>query len=321
MAPNVNGNEQFSPCSIAEMQDEIASASCLTPLGPADVAVTLAQPPQPAHAGVTFSQVATIRNLGADPTTNVVFNATTATGLDVLSANSGATSCSTTATSASCALGTVGGGGSRGVTLTLRAPAPGSYNLAANVTADSDATSGNNSAAVTVQAVPAVDLVLTGGSSSGSVTVDQQTTINTTLSNASDFDATSVGVTATLSAGLRPDQAALGGTACTIAAQTITCSPRTLAARGSVAFAMTATGTVVGSQLVTANATASEVESVPADNQLNLAITVTAVGAEDDGGGGALSWWVVGLLLAGYGWRSQETSRRRRQSLPAPPRK
>jgi hypothetical protein len=301
------------------MQDEIASASCLTPLGPADAAVTLAQPPAAAHAGVTFDQAATIRNIGADATTNVVFNATTATGLDVLSASAGGASCSVTTTSASCALGTIGGGGSRGVTLTLRAPAPGSYDLGAMVTADSDATSGNNTATVTIQAVPVVDLVLTGNS--GSVTVDQQTTINTTLANASDFDATSVAVSATLSAGLRADQATLDGTACPITSQTIVCPPRTLTARANAAFVVTATGTAVGSQLVAVSATASQVERAPADNQRNVSVNVTAVGAEDDGGGGALSWWVVGLLLAGHAWQALEKSRQRRQSLPAPPRK
>jgi hypothetical protein len=319
MAPSVNGNDQFSACSIAQMQVEIASASCLTPLGPTDLALTLAQPPQPAHAGVTFSQTATVANLGADPATNVVFNATTTLGLDVLSASSGAASCSVTTTSASCALGTIGGGGSRGVTLTLRAPAPGSFNLSANVAADFDGNNSNNNAAVTVEAVPVVDLTFTGSASS--VTVDQQTTVNTTLANASDVDATSVVVTATLSAGLRPDQATLGGTACSIAGQAITCAPRALAARGTVAFAVTATGTVVGGQLVTVSATANEVERAPADNQLGLAVNVTAVAAEDDGGGGALSWWMVGLLLAGYTWQAQKTSRRRRQCLPAPPRK
>jgi hypothetical protein len=300
------------------MQAEIASASCLTPLGPADLALTLAPPLGPAHAGATFSQAATIRNLGADPATSVVFNATAATGLEVLSASSGAASCSSTATSASCALGTIGGGGSRGVTLTLRAQAPGSYNLAANVTADFDGNSSNDNAAVTVDAVPAVDLVFTG--SAGGVTVNQQTTINTTLTNASDFGATSVAVSATLSAGLRADQATLDGTACTISSQTIACAPRALAARGSVAFAVTATGTAVGSQLLTVSSTATEVERAPADNQLTLAVNVSAVGGGDDGGGGALSWWVVGLLLAGYAWQALETSRRRRQSLPAPPR-
>ncbi len=312
MAPSVNGNDQFSACSIAEMQAEIASASCLTLLGPPDLALTLAQPLEPAHANVTFGQAATIRNLGADPSTNVVFNATAVPGLEILSAASGAASCNVTGASASCALGTVGGGSSRGVTLTLRAPAPGSYNLSANVTADADAASGNNNTAVTIQAVPAVDLVFTG--SAGGVTVGQQTTINTTLANASDFDATSVGVSATLSAGLRADQATLDGTACTISSQTIACSPRALAARGSVAFAVTATATAIGSQLVTVNATASEVERAPADNQRSLAVNVTAVGAGEGGGGGALPWWVVGLLLAGYAWQALETSRRRRQS-------
>jgi hypothetical protein len=309
MASNINGNDQFSACSIAEMQEEIASASCLTPLGPADLALRLARPPQPAHANVSFNQTATVTNLGADPTTNVVFNATATPGLEILSATSGTASCTVTPASASCALGTIGGGGSRGIALALRAPAPGSYSLAANVTADSDAFGGNNNAALTIDAVPAVDLVLTG--SAGSVTVDEQTAIDTMLLNASDFDATSVAVSATLSAGLRPDEATLGGAACTITGQTIACSAPALGARASVAFAVTATGTAVGGQLVTVNATASQVERAPADNQLNLNVNVTAVGA-DDGGGGALSWWVVGLLLAGCAWRAKETSRRRR---------
>jgi hypothetical protein len=161
--------------------------------------------------------------------------------------------------------------------------------------------------------------VFTGNS--GSVTVDQQTTINTTLLNASDFDATSVAVSATLSAGLRADLATLDGATCPITSQTIVCPPRTLTARASVAFVVTATGTAVGSQLVTVSATASQVERAPADNQRNVTVNVTAVGAEDDVGGGALSWWMVGFLLAGYTWQALETSRRRRQFLPAPPRK
>ena len=315
MAATVNGNDQFSACSILEMQPEIASASCLTPIGPADLALLLSQPPQPAHAGVPFSEVATVRNLGADPATNVVFNATAAPGLDVTSVDAGGASCSLTASSVSCPLGTIAGSASRGVTLTLRASAPGSIDLSANVTADSDDNTGNNSAAVTIQAVRAVDLALTG--SGGEITVNQQITINATLSNASDFDATSMGVTATLSAGLRADQAALGGTPCAIAGQTVTCPPRTLGARATVALAVTATGTAAGGQTVSVNATASEAETSPADNQLNVTVNVSD---EDDGGGGAISWWAVGFLLASLAWQALETSRRRRRSLPAPPR-
>jgi hypothetical protein len=310
MAPSVNGSDQFSTCSITQMQAEIAAASCLTPIGPADLALMLAQPPQPAQAGVSFNEVATIANLGIDPATNVVFTATAAPGLEVLSADAGGASCSITVSSASCTLGTIGGSTSRGVTLALRAPTPGSYNLAGNVAADSDAANGNNTASTTIQAVPAVDLVFTGVGAN--INVDQQTTISATLTNASDFDATSVAVSATLSAGLRPDQATLAGTACTIAGQTITCPQRTLGARGTVAFAVTVTSTAAGGQTVAVSATASQVERVPADNQLQLAVNVDAPG--DDEGGGALSWWAVGFLLAAYACRARETSRRRRPS-------
>jgi hypothetical protein len=318
MAPSVNGSDRFSACSITQMQAEIAAASCLTPIGAADLALMLAQPLEAALAGVSFDEAATIANLGVDPAANVVFNATAVPGLEVLSADAGGASCSITSSSASCTLGTITGSTSRGVTLALRAAVPGSYTLAANVTASSDADSGNNAAATTIQVVPAVDLVFTG--SGGSVTVDQQTTVNALLANASDFDATSVTVSTTLSAGLRPDQATLGGTACTITGQAIACPPRALAARSSVPFAITVTGTAAGSQTVSVNATASQVERVPADNQLGLAVNVTAVGGDDEGGG-ALPWWAVGFLLAAYACRARETSRRRRQSLPAPPRK
>jgi metallopeptidase family M12-like protein/uncharacterized protein DUF11 len=318
MAPAVNGNDQFSACSIEQMQPEIASASCLTPIGPADLSLLLSQPPQPAYAGTSFTETATVVNLGADPATNVVFTATAAVGLDVTAVDAGGASCVVTASSASCPLGTIAGSSSRTVTLTLRAAAPGSYNVSANVVADADAGNGNNTDSETVQAVLAVDLVLAG--SGGSVTVDQQTTLNATLTNASDFDATSVAVTATLTAGLRADQATLGGTACTIAGQSITCPTHTLTARAVETLTVTATGTAVGGQTVAVSATASQTERVPGDNQLNLAVNVAAVGG-DDGGGGALSWWIVGFLLASLLWQALETSRRRRQSLPAPPRK
>jgi hypothetical protein len=317
MAPAVNGNDRFSACSIEQMQPEIASATCLTPIGPADLAVTLAQPPQPAHVGVTFSEVVTIANLGIDPSTNVVVNATTAPGLDVVSADAGGASCPVTLTSASCTLGTIDGSTSRAVTLMLRATTPGSFNLSATATADADDDNGNNLDSVTVQAVPAVDLTLAG--SGASITIDQQTTLNATLVNASDINATSVVVTATAPAGLRADQVTLDGTACTITGQAIACPSRTLAARASVTFVVTATGIAVGNQTVTVNVTASQAERVPADNQLGLVVNVAPVGG-DDGGGGALTWWVVGFLLASLAWRAQETNRRRRRSLPAPPR-
>ena len=71
MAPSINGSNQFSACSIEQMQAEIATASCLTPIGPADMAVLPPQVPQDAPAGVSFSPTVTVVNEGADAATGV----------------------------------------------------------------------------------------------------------------------------------------------------------------------------------------------------------------------------------------------------------
>jgi len=45
MAPSVSGGREFSACSIEQMADEVASASCLTPLPPTNVSIAITQPP------------------------------------------------------------------------------------------------------------------------------------------------------------------------------------------------------------------------------------------------------------------------------------
>jgi hypothetical protein len=201
----------------------------------------------------------------------------------------------------------------------LRAQNAGTLDLTATVAADVDDDATDNSETVTVTAVPAVDLVLSGAVPG--IELNAQATINAALGNDSDFGATSVAVTATLTAGLRPDQATLGGTACTITAQAIACPTRSLAAHGTVTLVVTATGIAAGSQQLTVNATAAEAERTPASNQLTIGVTVNA--PQEDSGGGALSWWVVAALLAAYscrawGWRAGTANRRRRPFEPAP---
>jgi hypothetical protein len=202
------------------------------------------------------------------------------------------------------------------VTLTLRAANAGTFDLTATVTADADDDATDNTDAVTVTAIPAVDLVLSGAAPG--VELNAQTTLNATLENSSDLGATAVAVTATLTAGLRPDQATLGGTACTITGQGVACPTRSLAAHGTVALVVMATGVVAGGQQLTINATAAEPERTPATNQLAIAVNVNA--PQSDGGGGASSWWVIAVLLAALRWRAGAASGRRRPFEPAPSR-
>ncbi len=157
--------------------------------------------------------------------------------------------------------------------------------------------------------MPGVDLVWSAAASA--VALNGQSTLTATLTNAADVAATSVVVSAALAAGLRPDQVTLGDSACTIAAQTVSCPARPLAARGSLPLTLTVTGTAPGNQPVTVYANTNDAERVPADNQLAIAMTVNS--PQSNGGGGALSWLAVAALLAAYAVRGARASRERRR--------
>jgi hypothetical protein len=311
MAPSINGSDEFSACSLQQIEAELASADCLTPIGPANVTVRLAQLAQNALAGVSFNLTATVENDGADPAAGTTFAATAEPGLELTAVDAGGAACSVSQNAANCALGPVGGGTSRSVTLTLRAQSPGTLDLTATVAADSDDDASDNSDTVTLTVVPAVDLVVSG--SAPGVALNAQTTISVLVDNAADFAATSVAVSAVTSAGLRADRATLGGTACSIVAQAITCPARAVPARGNVTLVVTATGVTAGGQQLTVAATADEAERTPADNQLAIAVSVNEP-QQSDGGGGASSWWVVAALLAAQ-WLA---GGRRRQRGPTP---
>jgi hypothetical protein len=310
MAPAINQSNQFSACSIAQMQAEIASASCVTPLDTASVNVTTTPTSRTTPAGIALEQVFNVTNSGSRAATGVAVAVAVAAGLEVTGATSSGGTCTVAGQTANCALGALNGSAVQTVVLTLRATQVGSLAATATVTADEDANPNDNTATVTVTATPLVDLVLTAAP--GSVAPNEQTTVAAALENAGDFTATAVALSATLSAGVRPDQASIGGTACTIAGQTVTCPPRTLAAHGTVAVSLTVTGVTAGSQQIALTATAAEAERAATDNQLAVTVTVNAPAvAESGGGGGGSAWWWVALLGAA-GWS------RRRGKLTAP---
>jgi hypothetical protein len=294
----------LSACSIDTIQARLATAACLTPIGAADMSVAWLAAPQ-VFAGATFTHTATLSNAGVDGATGVTFTATAQPGLSILAAEAGGASCTVAANTASCALGAVGGGAARAVTLTLSAAAPGTFNLTATVEATSDADSSDNSAAVAVSAIAGVDLRWSGAAPA--IQLDTPASITATLANAADFAATSVAVTADLGAGLQAAQATLGGTDCSAAGQSVTCPVRTVPARGSVALVLDVTGTTAGSHEIVLSAVANETDVAPADNRLALAVMIGAP-AQGGGGGGAAGWPAVLALLAAA------TARRRRPS-------
>jgi uncharacterized repeat protein (TIGR01451 family) len=296
MAASINGSRQFSECSIEQMQPEIASAACLRPLATPNLAIDTPERGRTLPSGAAFDYRLTVSNVGLDPAAASTATVTIENGLEVLSATAG---CAVVNQTATCDLGAIAGGSAREITLNLRGNTPGTFDIDATASSASDNTPGNNTLADAITIVPAVDLAITA--SPGSVQVNQQIAFAASIANTADLVANGVVVTATLSAGLRAEQATLAGTACTVTGQSVACAPSALAARDSFPLALTLTGTQVGAQQVSVAATANETERNAADNNLAVGVDVTAPPSAEGGGGGATSWLAVlalGLLGA-----------------------
>lgn len=299
MAPTINGINQFSACSIEQMQPEIAAATCMTPIGTPDLDTRIADEALVVGAGVAFDYFVDVENLGVDPATSVGVDVAVQSGLDILSAAVETVACSAVDQAASCALEDVPGGTARRLRLTLRGLAPGQFAVSATATAGDDANPDNDTAGGTVTIVPVVDLILSGTAAELEFEMDRRSTLEATLRNESDVSASAVAVTASLSGGLQIESAALAGVACTITAQSIDCAAANLAARAQTELSVVVTGLTTGAEQATVTATATEDERNAEDNSLVLAVQILPTPApEEQGGGGAISplWLVVGGL-------------------------
>jgi hypothetical protein len=292
MAPTINGSDQFSDCSLTQMQKKLATASCLTPVVTPDLALTAARPQQHVPTGASFDYALTISNLGSEPASRSRLSATFADGLGVGAAPEG---CTAQGQRVDCELGDVAAGAARQVGITLQAGSPGDYAVTASASSPDDHVTANNSLDDVVSVLPIVDLAL--DAAPASVEANGQLTLVANVENRADVGASGVELVATLSSGLRADQATVAGAACTIAGQWVTCPPQVLAARGQIALTLTLTGVAAGAQQVSVTASSVDSDSNPADN--NLAIPVSVGALPDSGGGGALSWcWLLALAAS-----------------------
>ncbi|HEX5046671.1 MAG TPA: M12 family metallo-peptidase [Gammaproteobacteria bacterium] len=291
MAPTISGSDRFSECSIAQMQRKLAAVSCLTPVVAPDLVLSTPQPQQHVPVGALFAYVLTVANLGSEPARASRVSVTLADGLQMETAPEG---CSANGGRVDCALGDIAAGASRQVSVPLRADTPGDYAVSAAATSPDDRATGNNSLADVVSVLPIVDLAL--AANPGNVQANAQLTLVANVENRADVGASGVELVATLSPGLRAEQAAVAGAACTIAGQSITCPPQVVSPRGQLALTLTVTGVAAGTQQVSVTASSVDSDSNPADNSLAIAVNVSA--PPEAGGGGALTWLSLLVLAA-----------------------
>ena len=132
MAPRINGVDEFSSCSITQMQDDVNRASCVTLLPGTDVALLAGGQPGALLLGDTATVTFDANSVGTDTADNVNVDVTIPAGVALDSVSATAGSCTTGAGTASCSLGAVAAGSGATVTITATPSSSGTTSFVAN---------------------------------------------------------------------------------------------------------------------------------------------------------------------------------------------
>ena len=294
MAPNVNGSDVFSACSIAEMQDDVSRASCITPLAATDVSIIEGNPPGPALLGDSASIRFDVGNSGTDSLDNVSVDVDIPVSVTLDSVSAAGGSCTSGAGTASCSIASIAAGSGTTVVLSVTATTSGTARFDATASVAGDANASNNQASSTLSVTDAVDLRVTAASGV-QVTVGESVSTTLNVDNLATIAATGVTITLTPGTGISIDTASWSPGSCSIAGGVATCDAASLGAQSANAISLSVTGVTAGNQSYAIAATSNETDRDPANNGVSGQIRVNAVGGDDSGGGGALGW--ISLLL------------------------
>ena len=293
MATRINGEDQFSSCSITEMQDDVARAraSCISPLPSTDVALVAGGQPGAVLLGDSATVSFDANSVGTDTANGVNVDVVVPTGVTVSSMSTTAGTCTSIAGGASCAIGTITAGSGATVTLTATTSAVGSATFDATITANIDENGNNNQAAVQFDIDPAVDMISTAAATA-QVALNGSTIIRPSVRNSSSITATNVTVTLTPGAGINIDSASWSPGTCSIANNVATCDANSLAAQSNDMLQIGITGTSEGSRSYAMSVSAAETDRNGSNNDVNGQVTVGTTGSQggDDSGSGSFGW-------------------------------
>jgi hypothetical protein len=298
MAATLNGSDQFSACSITEMQDDVNRASCITALPATDVALVSGSQPPAALLGNAATITFDVNSVGTGNATGVNVNVTIPAAVSLNSVTTTSGSCTSGAGAASCAIGSVAAGSGATVTIDVSTISVGNADFAASVTADVDANSNNNNATVRLTVNPAVELVTTAAATA-QIALDESVTIRPNVENRATIAASNVVLTVTPDAGLRIDSASWAAGTCSIAGNVLTCQAGSLAAGASDQLQIDLTGISEGNQGYAMSVTADEVDRNNANNSANGQVTVgsgSSGGNVNNSGGGSFGLLFLMLL-------------------------
>jgi len=298
MSPSVNGSDRFSPCSIEQMQDDIAGARCITALPGTDMAVAFRSTAATVLLGAASNVIVDLVNNGTDAAQNVAVEVSIPANVSLVNATSGAGSCSSGAGTVMCQLGSVAGGSAIEIELAIIAGSVGTGTMDATVTADVDDRAENNADSLQLTVDPAVNLVI-NALPSAQVTLDGGTTLMVAFDNLAPLDATGVTLRVSLNAGLRADSASWTIGTCSVAPQQVDCQAGRFDRQSHASLTLGITGIAEGTKNYAVTLASAEADADTSDNSVQGSVRVSAAGAGSDAeGGGGTSWLLLVTLAA-----------------------
>lgn len=293
MAPSINGNDQFSQCSIGIIQQTAASESCVFDLPTTDMTIELRGQAPTALLGGSVTMNFDATNLGSEAATGVAVDITIPNNFSFVSASSTAGTCTNGAGTVNCMIGSVNGGTTATVTLSTIANNTSSGTFVATVSADVDDDSSNNQESVTITPLPTADLAVT--TPNAVLTVDQGSAVQVTIENLNSMNASNVTVSIVLDSGLRADSVNWPQGQCTMSPNAVDCQASSFSGQSSSTLALGITGLSAGQAGYSVTLATSSNEGDTSNNSATGNITVNSVAGNNPGGGGG----VAGPLLLG----------------------
>jgi photosystem II stability/assembly factor-like uncharacterized protein len=319
-SPVATGAAQLSAAVNSEAQESAAgdntASRTLTGTASANLGVTLAAAPAAINRQSSTLLTARVTNAGPTeaPAARAVF--TVPAGLGATSASPSVGTCTMTASSVDCALGSMNNGEVATVDVTATGAVTGSSSVTAGVSTTAfDAVAGNNTASAAVLVRGLTDLAISMTALPASLQAGQTANTTVTVMN-NGPDEANIAV-ANLSTGNLDVQSAVpsAGT-CSISSTSTDCSLGVMAAGSSRTIAITVAARSVGAASLSVTTSYEGGERSGTDNTATGSIIVSAPpatsggggGGSSGGGGGALGGWGLLAMLA---WSLRSATRQR----------
>lgn len=148
MSSSINGSDQFSGCSLQQMQPNVRAASCIVPLPTIDPGIELSGSLSPVAVGQSATATFSVANAGSGGASGVTVEIVLPAIVSLDSASVSQGTCTSGAGTVSCSIGDLPAGSNRSVTLTATAVDEGTGEFAATVSADADDDPANNETVV-----------------------------------------------------------------------------------------------------------------------------------------------------------------------------